>query len=447
LAAAATAGVLYDATRGETPATPRSSAVVVLAGRPRTRRRLRLAVLASAAVAAVAAPAASAHTGELKTPVTAGPYRLVVTALPVPSGARPALAFRGLLADGRTGAAVAGARVAILVTEPSGAVRGPYRATGAGGDYQLLVPIADASAWRSLRFTIEVAGPLGAARGVYTPPDLFRQWLFEPWVLLGAAIAAALFLQGFVRLRRRGRRDHASWGRLALFGAGLGLSVLALVSPLDVVGDRFLLSAHMLQHVLIGDAGPALMLLGLRGPLLFFAVPPRLLRALGRARPLRKAAAWLLRPKVALPVWALAYGGWHIPAAYDYAASHQAVHDLEHASFALAGLLVWSLLIDPARRGHLSRARRLRVAGVLFLLGTAVSDTLIFSFRLLYPAYAHQPERVFSLSPLHDQQLAGLVMTIDQLLTLGTCAAILLWPLLRERPAPAPALAHREQPA
>ncbi len=409
--------------------------------------RFCAAALAVGSIATVVAPVASAHTGELTTVVAAGPYRLVVKAVPVAAAGRGALAFRSSITDRRTGAAIGSARVSILVTEPSGVVAGPYLTTGLAGAYYLLVPIPDPSAWRSLRFSIEVAGPLGVASGRYVPPNLLRQWLFEPWVLLGAALAAALFLQGFFRLRRRGRGDHASWGRLALFGAGLALTVLALVSPLDVVGDHFLLSAHMLQHVLIGDAAPALLTVAIRGPLLFFVIPPQLLRPLGRLRVVHRLAGWLVRPKVALTAWALAYGGWHVPAAYDYAARNQTVHDLEHASFVVAGLLVWSLLVDPARRGHLTRGQRLRVAAVLFLIGTVISDTLIFSFRPLYPAYALQVERVFSLTPLRDQQVAGLVMTVDQILTLGTCAAFLLWPMLRDRRDTAARLGRREQAA
>ncbi len=69
----------------------------------------------------------------------------------------------------------------------------------------------------------------------------------------------------------------------------------------------------------------------------------------------RRLGGWLARPQVALGAWALSFGGWHVPAAYDFAARHQAVHDLEHASFVLAGFLVWSILIDPARHGRLSR--------------------------------------------------------------------------------------------
>src|SRR5215212_8372307 len=124
-----------------------------------------------------------------------------------------------------------------------------------------------------------------------------------PAVLIGAVVAAVLFAQAFVRLRRR-RPYHASWSRVALFAAGLALLVLPLVSPLDHVGDEELLSAHMLQHVLIGDAAPALLVTAVRGPLLFFLLPPFLLRPLASFGPLRAVLSVLLRPLVSLGLWA-----------------------------------------------------------------------------------------------------------------------------------------------
>jgi len=264
-------------------------------------------------------------------------------------------------------------------------------------------------------------------------PSISSPWQADPLVAALAAVAAVSFLQGFVRLRRRGQREHARWTRAVLFFLGLSLLVLPVVSPLDELGDRFLLSAHMLQHVLIGDSAPALILVSLRGPLLFFSVPQPLLRFLGRSSRARRLGRQLSRPQVALGAWAVFFGGWHIPAAYDFAARHQVVHDLEHASFVLAGFLVWNVLVDPARHGRLSRGRRLGVAGVLLVMGTAIADVLIFSLHPLYPAYGDQAHRVFALSPLRDQRLAGLVMTVEQLIALGTFAAIVVLPELRRR--------------
>jgi putative membrane protein len=251
-------------------------------------------------------------------------------------------------------------------------------------------------------------------------------WTLDPAVLTLAGLAAVLFAQAFVRLRRRGRTDHASWGRAALFAAALAALTLPLVSPLDRAADTYLLSAHMLEHVLIGDVAPALLVLALRGPLLFFFLPAAPLARLAHLRPLRSLARFLLRPRVALAVWAVVFAAWHVPAAYDYTLTHQGVHDLEHASFVLAGLLVWSQLVDPARRHALTVGGRLTFAAAVFGMGAVLSAVLILSPHALYPAYAAQPHRVFALSPLADQQLAGLVMLIEQLLSLGACVGFLL---------------------
>lgn len=253
-------------------------------------------------------------------------------------------------------------------------------------------------------------------------------WELPPAILIGAALALVLFAQAFVRLRRR-RPDHAPWSRALLFGAGLALLVLPLVSPLDHLGDEELLSAHMLQHVLIGDAAPALLLVAVRGPLLFFLLPPVLLRPLASFRPLRAFLSVLLIPLVSLGIWAVTIYAWHIPAVYDYAAAHQTVHDLEHLSFVVAGLLAWTQLVDPARHGRLRRPQRVFFALGMLALSQPLVDALLFSGSPAYPRYtgAH------GISALTDQRLAGVVMMTEQLLTLGICVALLLRPYVRER--------------
>jgi len=273
-------------------------------------------------------------------------------------------------------------------------------------------------------------------------------WTLEPAVVAAAAVAVMLFLRAFVQLRRRGRADHAPWNRVVLFAAGITAAVLPLVSPLDPIADHYLLCAHMLEHVLVGDAAPALLLLALRGPLLFFFLPAEVLAPLAGLRRLRQLLGVLLRPRVSVAVWALVMAVWHVPAAYDYTLTHQTVHNLEHGCFFLAGLLVWTQLIDPARQGRLSRGRRLGVAAALFWLGTVLSDVLIFSFHPLYPSYAGQPDRLLGLSPVRDQQLAGIVMTAEQFLSLGTCCLFLLLPIVRRpRMSPTRFGRVRERPA
>lgn len=266
---------------------------------------------------------------------------------------------------------------------------------------------------------------------------LSASWETPPAVLLGAALAVVLFGQAFVRLRRR-RPEHAPWNRGVLFGGGLALLVLPLVSPIDHVGGEELLSAHMLQHVLIGDAAAALLVVAVRGPLVVFLLPPWLLRPLASSRPLRALLSLLLRPLVSLGLWAVAFLGWHLPAAYEYAAAHPLVHDLEHLSFLAAGALAWTQLVDPGRHGRLRRPQRVFFALAMLALAQPLVDVLLFSTGSVYERYtgAH------GLSALTDQRLAGAVMMVEQLLTLGTCVALLLLPYVRSRTRPQPALSH-----
>ena len=249
--------------------------------------------------------------------------------------------------------------------------------------------------------------------------------------LLAAAIAAAPFLQAVVRLRRRGRADLAGWDRIALFAAGLAVTVFALVGPLDRLADEKLLSAHMGQHVLIGDLGPALMVTALRGPLLVFFLPAPILAPLARSTRVRTVLGTLLRPRVAFSLWAANLAIWHVPTIYDAAILHPVLHDFEHVCWAICGILVWTLLVDPGSHRRLSIGGRVALAAAMFAAGQILTDVLVFTFTPLYPAY----QGAYGLSAVTDQQLAGIVMMVEQLATLGTCVALLLRPRWSRRRA------------
>jgi putative membrane protein len=270
--------------------------------------------------------------------------------------------------------------------------------------------------------------------------ELASSWHADPLVVVPLVLAAVLFARGWLRLRRRGRRDLASGWRALLFALGLLCVVAGLLTPLDAVSDKYLISAHMLQHVLIGDLAPALILLSLRGPLFFFFLPPAVLKRLSRVAPLRELVSFLLRPWISWGAWVVAILGWHIPSAYDFALRHQWAHDLEHVSFVVVGLLAWTQLIDPARQQRLTTGGRIVFAVGLLAMGHFSHDTLL-SGTPLYNTYYHQDERLFGVSPLADQHLAGFFMLGEQTLTLGT--AILVLYLLRRRAAedPVPAVA------
>jgi cytochrome c oxidase assembly factor CtaG len=281
--------------------------------------------------------------------------------------------------------------------------------------------------------------------------ELTSAWDPAPAILIGAGVVLALFVQAFVRLRLRRRADHAHWSRPLLFLIAIALGTLPLVSPLDEVGDSYLLSGHMLQHVLIGDAAPALALVALRGPLLFFLIPAPPLAALARLRPLRRLLAFLLQPVTSLVVWMLVIAGWHVPIAYDYALRNQTVHDLEHLSFVVAGVFVWMQIVDPARRRRLRLAQRLGYMLFLSASGAVLAGLLVSSTAPLYPAYAGDGPRLFGISALRDQQLAGIVMIAEQLVTLGACsyffvrARVRIEPRRAEAPVLVPVLGGRHE--
>jgi cytochrome c oxidase assembly factor CtaG len=183
----------------------------------------------------------------------------------------------------------------------------------------------------------------------------------------------------------------------------------------------------MLQHVLIGDLGIALMVVAVRGPLLVFMLPARLLGPIARDRDVRAILSFLLRPKVAFGLWAANLAVWHIPSLYDYAVLHPWLHDLEHACWMLAGLLAWTLLIDPGSHHRLTTAGRIALGAAMFGAGQVLTSVLVFAFHPLYPIY----RGAYGVSALTDQKLAGIAMMGEQLLVLGTFAYLLLRPRVR----------------
>lgn len=224
------------------------------------------------------------------------------------------------------------------------------------------------------------------------------------------AVATLLYAQAVVRLRRRGRPDLADWPRILFFAAGIGIMPVALL-VLDQRADSNL-AVHMTQHVLIGDLAAALLVLSVRGPLALFVLPTPVLRPLART-PLRK----LVRPKIAYVLWAANLAVWHVPWLYDLALRHDWLHYTEHALWTTFGLLAWTILLDDRR----AVGQRVALAAAMFASGQVLTDVLVFSFHPLYPAYPS----------VREQQIAGLVMMAEQVLTLGALTFALLRPRLR----------------
>jgi putative membrane protein len=227
------------------------------------------------------------------------------------------------------------------------------------------------------------------------------EWTFEPLQLAPMLLAAALYAARARTLRRRGRPARP-W-QVACFVSGVAVLVLALVSPLDTIGEERLFWIHMCQHVLIGDVAPFLVVLGLSGPLL------RPVLALPGVYRLR----WLTHPAVALPLWAGSLAAWHVPILYDAALDHPALHALQHASFFAGGAIVWAVLFDllPGPRWFGVAQRCLFLAGMWFF-SLALSSVFLWSGHPYYAPYVRAP-RTWGFSALADQRLGGGVMLLE----------------------------------
>jgi cytochrome c oxidase assembly factor CtaG len=190
---------------------------------------------------------------------------------------------------------------------------------------------------------------------------------------------------------------------------------LAISSPIAAFDDT-LLTAHMIQHLILMAVAPPLILLGTPMVPLLRALPRPIVRAvvgpLLRLRLLRQITHGIVHPVVGWLALNLAYLGWHIPAPYELALRSEAWHEVEHACFFFTALLFWWTVIQPWP----SRSVWSRWAVIPYLLtadfvNTAVSAFFAFSGRVLYPYYAYAP-RVLPLSPLSDQIAAGAFMWV-----------------------------------
>jgi putative membrane protein len=245
-----------------------------------------------------------------------------------------------------------------------------------------------------------------------------------PLALAAAAVACVLFTRGFRRLRHR-RPDYAGWDRAALFALAVVAGLGALSAPLDELAEESL-GAHMLQHMLLADLAPALALVAVRGPLLLFVTPEFLLRAVARSPRARVTLATLTRPLTAFVIWGSTFAFWHVPAVYDATVGSAPLHELEHVCFALAGTLAWLQIVDPARRRALGTVEQLGFLLAMFTAGQMLAMTLVLVQRPLFDAYAGADDRVFGMNAREDQQAAGIVMMLEQMLVLGIAASFLI---------------------
>lgn len=177
---------------------------------------------------------------------------------------------------------------------------------------------------------------------------------------------------------------------------------LAVGSPLDGLGDRFLFSAHMLQHAILIFVLPLMFLAGL---------PPWLVDGvLGRQAPLRRALGVLTGPVVALFIFNVAFNFWHVPPAYEWALRDRSVHEVEHLIFLVSAILMWWPVVSPSQRlPRLPSGSRMLYLFMMSVTQIPLFGFLAFTGAPLYPTYEAAP-RFFGIDAMEDQVLGAVVM-------------------------------------
>ncbi len=245
-------------------------------------------------------------------------------------------------------------------------------------------------------------------------------WDLEPSILIGLAVwtVGYLLLGGPLR-RRFGWGAPANPARQIAFHAGTLLALFALVSPLDHLSDTFLLSAHMLQHLLLLAGAPPLWLAG---------IPPTWFERLRVPGLIARPLGWLTHPIPAFILYNTVLFGWHIPQAYEAALYHPPVHILEHLSFITVAFIAWWPVLGCLPQAAPRASQPMQMAYLFFLMlsGTLLGAFIALNRHPIYPFYLSAPgvvngmvlpglagsPRLWGLSPMIDQQISGLIMWI-----------------------------------
>ena len=229
-------------------------------------------------------------------------------------------------------------------------------------------------------------------------------WHGHPSVIIGLLALTGAYLLGVGPLRHRyGWAERAGAGQVTIFLTGVLVLFVALLSPIHELGDNYLFSAHMVQHLL---------LISVVCPLLLLGTPAWLLRPVLRYPQVMRVARTLTLPVVAFILFNVVFAFWHLPALYDLALRERSIHILEHLMFLGAGVIMWWPVLSPLP--ELPRSPYIVQMLYLFLQPTVPSilgAIITFSDGTLYEWYAEAP-RIWGITAHADQQIGGLIMWI-----------------------------------
>ncbi len=229
-------------------------------------------------------------------------------------------------------------------------------------------------------------------------------WTLEPSIVLGLIALYGSYILFTGRLRERWPSGTpVSRGQLAAFTSGTLVLLIALLSPLDTLGDDYLFTAHMGQHVLLTLVAPPLLILG---------TPGWLFEPLVDHKRLYSIARFLTNPYMAFASFNFVFAIWHVPALYEGALDSTPIHIVEHLAFIGTAVLTWWPVASPTPL----LPRLAKPIQVLYLFLQSLPPTLLgaiicFANQPFYSFYMSAP-RLWNLSVMEDQLYAGLVMWI-----------------------------------
>jgi putative membrane protein len=254
-------------------------------------------------------------------------------------------------------------------------------------------------------------GPSAAAS-----TDLGDLWAVPPVETAGALLLSVLYA---LRVHRVGGVSRL---RQLSFHSGVAVVLLAVCSPLGGVAQQGLLTAHMLQHTLIGAVAPLLLLLGLTRGFVTGMLAPRAVRVLGR----------LQHPALSYPLWALSTLVWLVPGIHHEVLVNPALWVLQQLSFLVFGVLLWAPVVEvlPAPSWFGTGWKGSYMTGV-WTLGLIIANVYWFSGTAFYDSHA-SAAAAWGLEPLEDQANAGTVMMVLHCLLAFGAITILFFRQARE---------------
>jgi putative membrane protein len=259
--------------------------------------------------------------------------------------------------------------------------------------------------------------------------------LWNPHMLAGLLFIYSIFLVGVGPLRSLFKESRPVTNKQkVLVGMGIFVTYIATSSPLHVLGDEYLFSAHMLNQSLVYMLVP---------PLILFGMPDWMLRSFLKWGWIQKLFRFLTHPIMALLLFNVIFSFYHIPAIFDFVVENGFLHNFTHTALIFAAFLLWIPMISPLKEwyqlSYLQKIGYIFASSVLLYPACAL---IIFANSPLYTTYMEVPQLFSLLTTFEDQQLGGIVMKIIQEIIYGSFLGYLVFKWAKEERSKDKEVAH-----